>query len=136
MMDNKWINEMLEQQEIDERLSIDTVKKVYEKLIEVARKRGHIFYEDIMQIAGLNRENKYDREIVLGRMLGGISEHEKSCSRPLLSAIVVLKKNIFDIKTGEEFIGKGFFYFNDTSMNNREFWYKEIKKVHDYWSKN
>jgi hypothetical protein len=133
MEDYKWIKTMLIEQKIDDRLSIETVKRVYQKLIEVAKKQkgyetGIIFYEKIMAIAGLEREDPHDRETVLGRMLGGISEHEEECGRPLLSAVVVLKDT-------PRMPSKGFYYFNDTDMSDEEFWFKEIKKVWDYWSK-
>jgi hypothetical protein len=60
-------------------------------------------------------------------MLGGISGYEKECGRPLLSSVVVLK----DTKMP----GQGFFYFNETEMSDEEFWFKEIKKVWNYWNK-
>jgi len=133
MENYEWIKGMLIEREIDDRLSVETVKKVYQKLIKVAKKqkeyeKGIIFYEEIMAIADLEREDPHDRETVLSRMLGGISEHEKECSRPLLSAVVVLKGEV-------RIPGSGFFGFNDTNMSDEEFWYKEIRKVWDYWSK-
>ena len=132
-MDDDWIKEMLKEQKIYDRLSVNDIKKVYKKLIEVARKgkqkngMGIIFYGEIMDIVGLDGENAYDREVVLGRMLGGISEHEDKGDKPLLSAVVVLKDG--------KIPAKGFYGFNDTLMSNEEFWFKEIRKVWDYWSK-
>src|SRR3989338_5342627 len=97
MIDYSWIKEMLRERKLDDRLFVNDVKKVYDKLIEVARKgrqnnkEGIIFYEDIMLIAGLHRENPADREIVLSNMLWGISDFEQLSGKPLLSAIVVRK---------------------------------------------
>ena len=115
---------------IDDRLSTNDVKKVYDKLIGVARKGKNsiIHYDEIMLIAGLDRENAHDRETVLGRMLGGISQHEMDCDRPPLSAIVVLKLK-------PQVPGKGFFGFNDTKLSDYEYWIKKINEVWKHWSK-
>ncbi|MEM5861272.1 MAG: hypothetical protein QXJ20_02665 [Candidatus Aenigmatarchaeota archaeon] len=147
MTNYEWIREMLREQGIEEYLSVETVKKVYLKLIEVAKKKqpydkGYITYEEIMSLARINRENTYEREVVLGIMLGGISAHEHDCGRPMLSAVVVHKPNkemgILAIP------GDGFFKLAydlglyDGSRNQKDkmkFWSKEIKRVWDYWSK-
>jgi hypothetical protein len=147
MEDYEWIKEKLIEQEINNRLSAKIVKTVYEKLIEVAKKqkgyeRGIIFYEEIMGIAGLEREDPYDREIVLCRMLACISIHEDECKKPMLSAVVVHKPNpqmgILPIP------GDGFFELAyelgkyNGSKNEKDkmrLFSEEIKKVWDYWSK-
>jgi len=127
-----WIRDSLIESSIDNRLSSSQVKKVYEKLKEVARKgkennrAGIIFYGEIMNMIGLDPDDPYDREQVLGRMLGGVSQHEKDEGRPLLSAIVVRKDG--------KMPGPGFYGFNNTAMTDLQFWIKEIRKVWNYWS--
>ncbi len=126
---------MLRRNRIDDRLSVNGVKKVYEELIKIARrgkqksKKGIVHYDRIMKIADLNIEDPHDRHTVLSRMLGGISEHERECGRPLLSAVVVLK--------GDIRMPAGGFYrlFNDTGMSDTEFWIEKINEVWNYWSK-
>ncbi len=134
MIDYSWIKEMLKEQNIDDRLLVNDVKKVYERMLEAARKGkqnnedGIVHYGEIMKIAGLRIEDPHDRHTVLGTMLGAMSVHERACDRPLLSAVVVLK--------GDVRIPAGGFYrlFNDTDMSDDEFWIKTINDVWDYWS--
>jgi len=113
-------------------------KKLRKKLIEVARKgkqnpsEGIIFYEEIMEFLGLDRENPKDREKV-GIILGEISDYERDNNRPLLSTIVVHKN--------DKMPGKGFFgycpdefYYNE--LKKRKWYFEQLRKVWDYWSNN
>jgi hypothetical protein len=133
MENDTWIRNKLIEKSIDDRLSASVIKKVYKKLISVAKRgkqnnrQGIVFYGKIMDMIGLDREDPHDREYVLGNMLGAISEHEKEKGRPLLSAIVVRKDG--------KMPGLGFYGFNDTNLSDNNFWVNEIKKVWDYWSK-
>ena len=139
---DEWMKEMLKEEGIEEYISVDVLKKVYFKLIDVAKQRGYITYEKIMDIAGINRKNKYERGYVLGGMLGGISRHEHSCGRPLLSAVVVYKFS--PLKENRLMPGEGFFklaynlglYNGSRNRKDRaKFWIEEINKVWNYWSK-
>ena len=77
-------------------------QKVRLHLIEVARKKGYIHYQELGNACGLGlnmSENPYDR-LVIGEILGEISEYEVDNGRPILSSIVITK-------SGEE--GDGFY---------------------------
>lgn len=111
---------------------------VYEKLKEIAREgkqnniRGIIFYENIMLIAGLDRENPADREIKLCKMLDDINRKELAEDRPMITAIVVHKH--------DKIPGNGFFNLARdlgklTKQDERLFWVNEIRNVWEYWSK-
>lgn len=63
---------------------------MYEKLKEVARKRGLIFYSDLATSLGMSFENEVERN-VLKNDLGDISIFEHSQGRPMLLAVVVHK---------------------------------------------
>jgi len=147
MEDYKWIKEMLIGQEIDDRLSVETVQEVYQKLIEVAKKKGpytkgYITYEEVMLLAELNRENTYEREVVLCAMLGDISIHEHESNRPMLSAVVVHKPNPqmgILAMPGDGFFNLaydlGLYDGSRDTKDRMRFFSKEIKKVWEYWNR-
>src|SRR5688500_16257184 len=61
---------------------------VYTELINAAKYRGTVTYQEIAQIMGLPLQgNHMSREV--GWMLGEISEYELANGRPMLSAIAV-----------------------------------------------
>ncbi len=113
-------------------------KIIYEKLKEVAQKGkqnnidGIIYYEEVMLLAGLDRENPADREIKLRDMLDNINREEHENGIPMITAIVVRK----DTKIP----GKGFFELAremdlHKGRDDEKFWINEIRKVWDYWDK-
>jgi hypothetical protein len=103
---------------------------LFEKLCDVARKQGTIFYGQVAPIAGVDTENPHFAALV-GRLLDEINEAEASNGRPLLSAIVIGKENNMP--------GTGFFACARqlrlySGRDDLEFWLRELKRVHDYWS--
>lgn len=108
---------------------------IYEKLINVARSKNLISYDDLNKQLnlGLNFNMPQDRNLI-GQWLGEISKYEVKAGRHMLSAVVVHKE-------GEGFgdPGKGFYecarelgvYQGGDDLG---FWAKEVKRLHDYWS--
>jgi hypothetical protein len=106
---------------------------VYSELINAARYRGIVTYQEIASIMGLPLQgNHMGREI--GLILGEISEDEHQNGRPMLSAIVVSS------------IGKpsgGFFNLakilgklqDDSDEGQRRFWEREKAAVYQTWRK-
>ena len=106
-------------------------KVLYEKLKEVAKKGGHVYYEDVAPLVHLNLNEIKDRN-ELSNMLGLISEHEHNKGMPMLSAVVVKK----DTKLP----GSGFFELAHQlglfkGVDKEKFFYSEIKKVWNAWRK-
>ncbi len=105
--------------------------KLRSKLIEVAKrgnknnKEGIIFYEDVMKFLGFDMNNAYLRERVMPEILWFISEFERRNGKPLLSSVVMGKEN--------KKPGKGYFEAFGLTEND---WFKEIRKVWDYWETN
>ncbi len=106
-------------------------------LIEVARKRGIIHYQELCNACNLKlnmHDNPSDR-LEIGRILGEISVFEHNEKRPLISAIVVSKGTLDE--------GNGFYKLCEelgiTSDWRRlakddTFAIREISKCHDFWS--
>jgi hypothetical protein len=61
---------------------------IYERLKQVAREGGLIYYGQIAPLANLDMSRAHDRN-ELGRIIGDISRYEQTQNRPLLSALVV-----------------------------------------------
>jgi len=110
---------------------------IYEKLINVARSQNLISYDDLNKQLNLGFDFTLppDRNLI-GHWLGEISEHEVRAGRHMLSAVVVRKE-------GEGFgdPGKGFYECARdlgvyTGSDDLDFWAKEVKWLHDYWSSN
>lgn len=90
-------------------------KRIRSYLIEKARsRRPTVSYQDLSDACNLKLDmikNPYDR-IVIGYMLGDVSEYEHNKKRPLLSALVVHKNT-----TDEE--GGGFYIMlRQLKLNN------------------
>lgn len=108
--------------------------EIYKRLKEVARSGDLITYGEIAPLAGLNMENQADRNKISG-ILGEISKYEHNLGHPMLSAIVVL--------AGVGYPGEGFYnlarslglHHGHGEFADMEFFVKEVKKVHSYWSK-
>lgn len=114
--------------------------KIREKLIKVARSRHPLIsYEELNSKLelGLNFSLPPDRDLI-GRWLGDISEDEVRVGRHMLSALVGHKK---DDGVGDP--GKGFYnlahelglYVGGNEIDNLDFWAKEVKWLHEYWTK-
>ena len=104
---------------------------VYCKLLNAARKKESVPYEEIGQIMGLEAQVGMAKEI--GRLLGEINEDEHNNGRPMLSAVAV------ELTT--RMPGEGFFQFakelskfdGETDEDKREFWRDEIQRVYEMW---
>ncbi|MET3535854.1 hypothetical protein [Chryseobacterium limigenitum] len=106
-------------------------------LIELARNKLNptITYQKLSDACKLNlnmQDNPHDR-IIIGNILGEISEYEHENKRPLLSALVIR------LSDGEE--GEGFYrlaerlvYGNVKKLKSDFFEYKQINLSVDYWN--
>ena len=121
-------------QELDEY-----AEKAQAILIKIAKRRTLITYDTLMYKLGCGPGRELSGDIVRR-----VSELELSEGRPKLSAVVIRG----DTRT----VGPGFFGLpgtpdhssrsNSKEWNNpnitleeREYWQNELKKVYDYWSK-
>lgn len=104
---------------------------IYSELINAARYRGTLTYQEIAKIVGLpSRGSHMGHEI--GFLIGGISENEVAHGRPMLSAIAVGV-------SGEP--GEGFYSWAerlkgiklDTPEAQRQFWRQEKEAVYETW---
>lgn len=112
-------------------------KTVRSFLIELARNKLNptITYQKLSEACKLNlnmQDNPHDR-VIIGSILGEISEYEHENRRPLLSALVIR------ISDGEE--GEGFYklaerlgYGNVKKLKNDLFEYKQINFSIDFWN--
>jgi hypothetical protein len=96
---------------------------VYAELIQVARFRGSVTYQEVASIMGLPLIGSYMGSEA-GQILGEISEDEHLQNRPMLSAVAVGVKG----SPGLGFFGlaKGLGKLQDDSEEgNRRFWEEE-----------
>ena len=110
-------------------------KDLYTHLKEVARNKETTSYSEIGPIVGITDfSDPYNRRRI-SEILGEISEYEHGCGRPMLSAVVILK--------GGSKPGAGFFTLaRDLGLltgtvgerAKLDFFDKELKKVHEFWS--
>jgi hypothetical protein len=107
---------------------------IYEKLIQVARLRSLISYDDLNRQLnlGLNFDWPPDRDLI-GLWLGDISESEFEAGRHMLSALVGHKEG-----TSVRDPGKGFYELainlgTYSGGDDLGFWAKEVKWLHSYW---
>jgi hypothetical protein len=115
----------------DKYRGTQTYSLVYCRLLNAARKKEGVSYEEIGQIMGLEPQVGMAREI--GRLLGEINEDEHNNGRPMLSAVAV--------EPTTRMPGEGFFQFakqlnkfdGETDEDKREFWRDEIQRVYEIW---
>ena len=108
---------------------------IYKKTIQVAKSGGITHYSDIAPLVGLSMMLPPDRK-TLADMLNHISESEHENGKPLLAAVVILKRNPVGVK--KKIPGNGFFGMaQKVGLYNGgdpvEFWECELKRVHDCW---
>ena len=108
--------------------------RVYALLIEAARFRGTVTYSDIARIMGLPERGSWMGKMT-GRMLGSISVRERSCGRPMISAVAVSSTNRQP--------GFGFFVLAEQfgeiapdlgAQERIAFWEAERDRVYAEWS--
>jgi len=103
---------------------------IYEKLKDVARSQGIIYYSDIAPMAGLDMDLPNDR-YTIGVILDDINRYERAQGGPMLSAVVVHKDSLKP--------GQGFFTLARSlgllvGKDEDRFYIQELRKVHDYWA--
>jgi hypothetical protein len=109
---------------------------VFNELIETARRRGTVTYQEMADLVGLPTTGNYMGKEV-GHLVGEISEDQHDRGRPMLSAIVV--------EVGFDSLpGSGFFKLaadlkkyngSDDPKQQRDFWEAEKRSVHEFWRK-
>jgi hypothetical protein len=110
---------------------MEEIELLYDRLIESARTGRTISYFEVGAILGLD-PTKPSGRVEIGRILAEIACRENADGRPLLSAVVVLPEIGYP--------GKGFFLLArelgvNNSYDDRSFYYYELKRVYEYWSK-
>ena len=116
---------------VDKYRGTQTYSLVYCRLLNAARKKECVSYEEVGQIMGLEAHVGMVREI--GQLLGEINEDEHRNGRPMLSAVAV--------EPTTRMPGEGFFQFakelntfaGETDEDKREFWRDEIQRVYEIW---
>jgi hypothetical protein len=104
---------------------------IYSELINAARYRGTVTYQEIAMILGLPLKGSYMGSVI-GGLLGDISEDEVNEGRPMLSAVAVGVSGI---------PGKGFYglahehgkEFENTKEGRLKFWEDEKQTVYETW---
>jgi hypothetical protein len=114
---------------------MNTTVRTY--LIELARKRTNqtVTYQKLSDDCNLGlhmHENPYDR-VVIGNLLGEISEYEHNHGRPLLSSLVIR------LNDGEE--GEGFYklaerlgYGKVKKLKDNLFEHEQIAECIEFWT--
>ena len=110
-------------------------KRVYDSLIETARGRDLVSYEEIAGMINLDMRYKTDRDEI-SDILGDINKEEVSNGQPMLSAVVVYKATInSDPRPGPGFyscaLELGVMQSDD---NKREFYRDQRNNVYDWWA--
>lgn len=105
-------------------------KKIYNKLIEVAKKNTVIYENDLAGAAGMNLSLPHERR-ELDRQLDEINMYEREQGHPVLSAVVVQKESHMP--------GRHFFEFSrDTGLlkteDEDEFYIREQRRVYVFWA--
>ena len=136
----EWIEEMLREEEIEEYLTVEDVKRVYQRLVEVARAMKITFYSKVMEVANLSMDNAYEREQVLGKMLGGMSKYTYEKYGIFISSLVVRKPNLetntISIPSDGFFrLLEGYGYNFATQIDKMSIWLNELRKVWKFFSK-
>ena len=104
---------------------------VFNELINAARYRGTVTYQEIAKIMGLPMKGNYMGSQI-GWVLGEISEDEVHNDRPMLSAIAVGVNG----KPGEGFFAwakKLYALEDDPDFDEGAFWEAECAKVYETW---
>ena len=98
-------------------------------LVEVATRRQTITYSALAKRARLkwNHKVSHDR-LMIGALLGDISNEEYARGRPLLTAVVVQKK------TGRPGLGFQGLVLLKGFPSTPHFWDIELKRAHDFWA--
>jgi hypothetical protein len=104
---------------------------IYSELINAAKYRGTVTYQEVAKIVGLPLLGNY-MGAEIGHLVGEISEDEFIAGSPMLSAIVVNTTG----KPGPGFFGlaRHLGKLHSTSRDEElKFWEREKKAVYDQW---
>lgn len=108
--------------------------RVYAMLVKAAEERGTVNYTEVARAMGIETPGHHMARMV-GLMLGAITERERACGRPMLSAVAVA--------TGNGQPGKGFYVLAEdlrlipadaSPSEQRAFWEAERSNVYEEWS--
>lgn len=104
---------------------------VYGELIQAARYRGTVTYQEIAKIMGLPLQGSYMGSAT-GQMLGEISGDEHQQGRPMLSAIAVNVRGVptYGFYNWARELGK---LQGDSKEDERQFWEKEKAAIYETW---
>ena len=97
---------------------------LYEKLKEVARAKGKIAYSELAESVHLNRRR-------LGPPLEEICRYEHEQGRPMLSVVAVHKQSGIP---APPFFSLARTLGTYKGNNDLEFFTRELRIVHEYWS--
>lgn len=104
---------------------------VYSELINAARRRGTVTYQELAHVVGLPLSGNYMGKRI-GELLGAVSQNEVSRGRPMLSAIAVTTTGV---------PGGGFFNYarelgllsSEGSQAEEAFWEAQQRKIYETW---
>lgn len=69
------------------------VQEGHRRLIEAAKQKVRLTYQEFAEIAGLNMDNQYERDVMLCIFLQKVNEVDSLDERPFLLTSLVLHKN-------------------------------------------
>jgi len=107
---------------------------VYARLLEKARSKGLVFYQEVGSLVGLDMGSPDDRNRIAD-ILDEIERCEDAEGRPMISALVV--------RADTDVPGAGFFKCArelgklsgpDKEESRLAFWCDEVKRVYGYWA--
>ena len=102
---------------------------VYDAIVTTAKSRGTAYYSDIAPVAGLDFDRREDRNTI-SKFLDEINDRERAEGRPLLSAVVISKR---DGKPSEGFFNVARRQGLHDGTDDRAFWEEELARVHQHW---
>jgi hypothetical protein len=105
-------------------------KKIYNKLIEVAKKNTVIYESDLARAAGMNLSLSHEKR-EMDRYLDEINSYEREQGHPMLSAVVIQKDSHMP--------GPHFFEFcRDIGLlkseDEDEFYIREQRNIYVFWA--
>jgi hypothetical protein len=105
-------------------------KRIYSKLIEVAKKGSVIYEIDLAKVAAMNMSLPHERR-EMDRHLDEINSYEREQGHPVLSAVVIQKDTHIP--------NRHFFEFcRDIGLlkgeDEDEFYIRELRNVYVFWA--
>ena len=115
--------------------------EVRDFLISIAKEKRVVPYSELALKFNLDIKDKHQAWIkTIEEWMVNINNFELENKRPMLSAIIVLKKNPYDINSMWE-CGQGFYGYArehgllEKGQDGQVFHAKELGKIFDYWDK-